>query len=297
MLQLRHSLDSALPPSCHLRPFACHWSQFLSGFGACMQNSCQRKQNEHLCSTCASSFNWVHRAVNDPIGQTTVRFLLGLHSSHLPLKHSWTLKRSCDNLLHFTKDLVQCFHLAPTSSTPLTIPTDLSAIPEDNDTFYNFPYLLSGLWILFYSPSPLLFVFSNFLNMLSPSPFSQQKIKNTAIWQNKGNTHIICLKTGKISLEVSITWCQSPADCWDKWCSVFTDIGQDKKRRQTEMQCTWRWQNVCPFVGSSVLKLHLHWIYCSLLSHLTPWHHHQEWATSISHLCAPKRPLARSCGH
>lgn len=161
-LQLRHNFDSALPPSCHLRPFACHWSQFLTGFGACMLTSCQRKPNEHLCSTCASSFNWAHRAVNDPIGQTTASFPSGLHSIHLPLKHSWTLKRSCNNLLHFTKDLIQCFP----SGTNCQHSTDYSnwsisySQRRRHVTILPSSYLVSES--LFYSPSALLFGFLKF---------------------------------------------------------------------------------------------------------------------------------------
>lgn len=222
-LQLRHSFDSALPPSCHLWPFVCHWSQFLSAFGACTLNSCQRKPSEHLCSTCASSFNWAHRAVNDPMGQATASFPSGLHSTHLPLKHSWTLKRSCNNLLHFTKDLDQCFHLAPTASTPLTIPTDLLAIPKDEDTFYMFAYLFSGLWIFILFPSPLLFFFFLIVSACCRLVLFLSR-KSKMLQLDKKRKYKICLKTGNIFLDVSIILCQPPVDCWDKWCSLFTYI-------------------------------------------------------------------------
>lgn len=103
----------------------------------------------------------------------------------------------------------------------------------------------------------------------------------------KQRKYKICLKTGKISLEVSITWCQPPVDCWDKWRSVFTHIWTTTKRRQRR---DVMYLKVAKCVGSFVLKLHLH---CSRLSHLTPWHQHQEWASSISYLYAPKKTLAR----
>lgn len=80
---------------------------------------------------------WAHRLVNPPMGQTTARYppeylTLICHWNVLePLKDPVTIwSSSC-----FAKDQVQCFHLAPTASPLLTIPTDLSVTPSKEDTF------------------------------------------------------------------------------------------------------------------------------------------------------------------
>lgn len=190
-LQLKHSFDSALPPSCQLSPFVCHCSQFLSAFGVCMLNSFQRKLNEQLCATCTSAFKghtvlWTHLPgylLQDPHQC--------LPNTHLPLKHSWTLKKSRDNVGQFTfcKGPRAVLHWAPTASPLLIFQLTCKLFLPKKTHFIPLPsfYLVYILlpYPLLNSFSSLLFHFFKSFHMLAASPFSQQQIQSSAIWQSK----------------------------------------------------------------------------------------------------------------
>lgn len=160
-------------------------------------NSCASHVLQHLmgAQTCESTY-----------GPNYCKIPPRVPDTHLPVKCSWTLKRSCDNLEQFT------FCKGPSavfpSGTNCQPSTDYSnwsiSYSFQRRHILTFSQLLPGLrfaaiclsesFSSFYSPSPLLFNFFKFSQHVGTQAFLPAENSKWCNLTNQGNTltHKIC---------------------------------------------------------------------------------------------------------